>query len=196
MSQGIIDQIESQYKNFDNEELNRQFSAPSIAIPKGSTYSQTREVALENLKHQYKYYLRRYQSAYGQLMVNKSPVLMNNENNEKTSDLEKTVTELNNKLKNIVQAIANNNNNNDDDIKGILKNNSEVNYDISKDSQRLETQTSMVSNKYQNLASEAQMMVYGSRMNRNKTHVIWLYSILCIVAFFLFIGLFTKLSKK
>ena len=36
----------------------------------------------------------------------------------------------------------------------------------------------------------------GSRMNRNKTHIIWLYSILCILAFFLFLGLFIKLSKK
>ena len=77
-----------------------------------------------------------------------------------------------------------------------MKHNAELNYEISKDSQRLDTQAAMVSDKYQNLASEAQMMVYGSRMNRNKTHIIWLYSILCILAFFLFLGLFIKLSKK
>ena len=129
-------------------------------------------------------------------MVNRSPALLNNQNSDKVRSLENTVSDLNNKLKNIVQAIASNNNNNDEEIKGLLKHNAELNYEISKDSQRLDTQAAMVSDKYQNLASEAQMMVYGSRMNRNKTHIIWLYSILCILAFFLFLGLFIKLSKK
>jgi hypothetical protein len=196
MPQGIIDQIESQYTNFDNEELNKKFSGTQIQTPSGSTYSQSREVALENLKNQYKYYLRRYQSAYGQLMVNRSPVLLDNQNSEKVKSLESTVTELNKKLKDIVQAIASNNNNNDEEIKNLLKQNSLMNYEISKDAQRLDTQSSMVNDKYQNLASEAQMMVYGSRMNRNKSHVIWAYSIACILAFFLFVGLFIKLSKK
>ena len=131
MSQGIINQIESQYTNFDNEELNKTFSGTQIQTPKGSTYSQSREIALENLKNQYKYYLRRYQSAYGQLMVNRSPVLLNNQNNEKVKNLEITVTDLNKKLKDIVQAIAANNNTNDEEIKDLLKKNSIMNYEYS-----------------------------------------------------------------
>ena len=196
MSQGIINQIESQYTNFDNEELNKTFSGTQIQTPKGSTYSQSREIALENLKNQYKYYLRRYQSAYGQLMVNRSPVLLNNQNNEKVKNLEITVTDLNKKLKDIVQAIAANNNTNDEEIKDLLKKNSIMNYEISKEAQILNNQNSMVNNKYQNLSSEAQMMVYGSRINRNKGHVIMIYSIVCILAFLIFVGLFIMLSKK
>lgn len=199
MSSGIVEQIEKQYTNFDNEELNKTFSGSSSTSPEGATYSQSRENAMENLKNQYKYYLRRYQAAYGQLMVHKDPSLLgssSNQNSEKIKQLEKTVTKLNNTLKNIVQAISSNNNNNDKEIQDILSVSSETNYAISKDSQRLDVQKAMVTDKYQKLASEAQMMVYGSTVNRNKTHIIWLYSILCVIAFFLFIGLFIKLGKK
>ena len=86
MSSGIVEQIEKQYTNFDNEELNKKFSGTSNKPTTGSTYSQNREIAMENLKNQYKYYLRRYQAAYGQLMVNRSPVLLgtgSNQDNEK-----------------------------------------------------------------------------------------------------------------
>tara|TARA_Y100000991_G_C21965549_1_gene346661 strand:+ start:1042 stop:1638 length:597 start_codon:yes stop_codon:yes gene_type:complete len=195
----ITTQIESQYTNLDNEELNKNFSGSLLSPPKEATFSQSREVAMENLKNQYMYYLRRYEAAYGQLMVNKDPSLLgttSNQNSEKVAELEKTVTKLNNTLKTIVQAIARNNNNNDKEIQDILKQNSETNFEISKDAQRLDVQKAMVNDKYQNLASEAQMMVYGSTVNRNKTHIIWVYSILCVIAFFLFIGLFVKLSKK
>lgn len=192
----ITDQIEKQYTNFDNDELKQQFSGTSVNQPEGATFSQSREVALENLKNQYKYYLRRYEAAYGQLMVNKSPVLLNNQNSDKVRELEQIVSDLNEKLKKIVQAISNNNNLNDSTIQGILQKNAEMQYQIAKDADRLESQTSAVNDRYQNLASEAQMMVYGSQMSRNKTNNILLYSILSALALLIFIGLFIKLSKK
>lgn len=192
----ITDQIEKQYTNFDSDELKQTFSGTSIQQPSGATFSQSREVALENLKNQYKYYLRRYEAAYGQLMVNKSPVLLNNQNSDKVQDLEQIVSNLNAKLKQIVQAISNNNNLNDESIQGILKKNAEMQYQIAKDADKLESQTGFVNDKYQNLASEAQMMVYGSQMSRNKKNTILLYSILCTIALLIFIGLFVKLSKK
>ena len=192
----ITDQIEKQYTNFDNDELKQKFSGTSLEQPDGATFSQSREVALENLKNQYKYYLRRYEAAYGQLMVNKSPVLLNNQNSDKVKELEKIVSDLNEKLKKIVQAISNNNNINDSLIQEILQKNAEMQYQIAKDADRLESQTGAVNDRYQNLASEAQMMVYGSQMSRNKTNNIWLYSILSAIALLIFIGLFIKLSKK
>ena len=192
----ITDQIEKQYTNFDSDELKQTFSGTSIQQPSGATFSQSREVALENLKNQYKYYLRRYEAAYGQLMVNKSPVLLNNQNSDKVQDLEQIVSNLNAKLKQIVQAISTNNNLNDESIQGILKKNAEMQYQIAKDADKLESQTGFVNDKYQNLASEAQMMVYGSQMSRNKKNTILLYSILCTIALLIFIGLFVKLSKK
>ena len=192
----ITDQIEKQYTNFDNDELKQQFSGTSVNQPEGATFSQSREVALENLKNQYKYYLRRYEAAYGQLMVNKSPVLLNNQNSDKVRELEQIVSDLNEKLKKIVQAISNNNNLNDSTIQEILQKNAEMQYQIAKDADRLESQTSAVNDRYQNLASEAQMMVYGSQMSRNKTNNILLYSILSALALLIFIGLFIKLSKK
>ncbi len=192
----ITDQIEKQYTNFDNDELKQKFSGTSLEQPDGATFSQSREVALENLKNQYKYYLRRYEAAYGQLMVNKSPVLLNNQNSDKVKELEKIVSDLNEKLKKIVQAISNNNNINDSSIQEILQKNAEMQYQIAKDADRLESQTGAVNDRYQNLASEAQMMVYGSQMSRNKTNNIWLYSILSAIALLIFIGLFIKLSKK
>ena len=192
----ITDQIEKQYTNFDNDELKQKFSGTSIQQPSGSTFSQSREVALENLKNQYKYYLRRYEAAYGQLMVNKSPVLLNNQNSDKVKELEQIVSNLNEKLKNIVQAISDNNNANDSSIQEILQKNAEMQYQIAKDADKLESQTGVVSDRYQNLASEAQMMVYGSQMSRNKQNSILLYSILCTLALLIFIGLFVKLSKK
>ena len=60
MSSGIVDQIEKQYTNFDNEELNKKFSGSSLKPPTGATYSQSREVAMENLKN-----LSKSRSCYG-----------------------------------------------------------------------------------------------------------------------------------
>ena len=90
----ITDQIERQYTNYDNDELNKKFSGTSIQQPEDSTFSQSREVAMENLKNQYKYYLRRYESAYGQLMVNKSPVLLIDEIDRADEEFEAFLLEI------------------------------------------------------------------------------------------------------
>lgn len=192
----ITEQIEKQYAHFDIDELNKDFSGTLIDTPKNSTFSQSREIALENLKNQYNYYLRRYESAYGQLMVNKSPVLLNSQNNDKINTLESTVFKLNNKLKGIVQAISNNNNQNDVELQQILKENEERNYQINENNKKIIKTQSSVGNNYQDLVSETQMMVYGAQRYRNKNHKIWLYSFLCAFVFFLYVGFYIKLTKK
>jgi polyhydroxyalkanoate synthesis regulator phasin len=193
----IDNDILRQYTNFDYNDLNQDFDSNQLQNKdKKSTFNQNRDLSLENLKRQYVYYLRRYESAYGQLMVNKSPVLINNQNQDKINDLENTVSKLNNKLKQIVDALIKNNNINKEDIQNLSKDNSKNQYTISYKANKLETQNSLMSNKFQNLTSESQMMKYSEQMNRSKNIYIVIYSILSILAIIVFIILFSQLSKK
>lgn len=193
----IDNDILRQYTNFDYNDLNQDFDLNQLQNKdKKSTFNQNRDLSLENLKRQYVYYLRRYESAYGQLMVNKSPVLINNQNQDKINDLENTVSKLNNKLKQIVDALIKNNNINKEDIQNLSKDNSKNQYTISYKANKLETQNSLMSNKFQNLTSESQMMKYSEQMNRSKNIYIVIYSILSILAIIVFIILFSQLSKK
>lgn len=193
----IDNDILRQYTNFDYNDLNQDFDSNQLQNKdKKSTFNQNRDLSLENLKRQYVYYLRRYESAYGQLMVNKSPVLINNQNQDKINDLENTVSKLNNKLKQIVDALIKNNNINKEDIQNLYKDNSKNQYTISYKANKLETQNSLMSNKFQNLTSESQMMKYSEQMNRSKNIYIVIYSILSILAIIVFIILFSQLSKK
>ena len=193
----IDNDILRQYTNFDYNDLNQDFDSNQLQNKdKKSTFNQNRDLSLENLKRQYVYYLRRYESAYGQLMVNKSPVLINNQNQDKINDLENTVSKLNNKLKQIVDALIKNNNINKEDIQNLYKDNSKNQYTISYKANKLETQNSLMSNKFQNLTSESQMMKYSEQMNRSKNIYIAIYSILSILAIIVFIILFSQLSKK
>ena len=193
----IDNDILGQYTNFDYNDLNQDFDLNQLQNKdKKSTFNQNRDISLENLKRQYVYYLTRYESAYGQLMVNKSPVLINNQNQDKINDLENTVSKLNNKLKQIVDALIKNNNINKEDIQKLYKDNSKNQYTISYKANKLETQNSLMSNKFQNLSSESQMMKYGEQMNRSKNIYIVIYSILSILAIIVFIILFSQLSKK
>jgi len=192
-------QLLKQYSKLGNEELEVQFKGRNIPTPKNASYVNARNIALQNLKNQYEYYLRRYEEAYGQLMVRKSQVLSRgfiDDDGEEISTLESTVTRLNKKLMDIVSQIKNNNIQNDKEISDLINNIQDKNQAISSQQSQLGGQKDVIDSRFQELNSEAQMMIYGQETNRHKRHMIHMYWAFNIIAIIFLIGLYTKLKNQ
>ena len=195
--QEIIQQLLNQYQNFSSDELRQKFAGQIITPDKNSTFSESRNIALDNLRNQFLYYLRRYNSAYGLLMVKKSTILNGNSVNQtEVNDLSSQVENLNNTLKEIVTSIKLTNQQDERQINLLSHQLREKNQEIDNYNEKLKLQNQVLKQRQQDLISESQMMIYGSQRSRNRTNVIIIYIILCIVAFIILALLFTKLSMK
>ena len=193
----IIQQLLNQYQNFSSDELRQKFAGQIITPDKNSTFSESRNIALDNLRNQFLYYLRRYNSAYGLLMVKKSTILNGNSVNQtEVNDLSSQVENLNNTLKEIVTSIKLTNQQDERQINLLSHQLREKNQEIDNYNEKLKLQNQVLKQRQQDLISESQMMIYGSQRSRNRTNVIIIYIILCIVAFIILALLFTKLSMK
>ena len=195
--QEIIQQLLNQYQNFSSDELRQKFAGQIITPDKNSTFSESRNIALDNLRNQFLYYLRRYNSAYGLLMIKKSTILNGSSINQtEVDDLSTQVENLNNTLKEIVTSIKLINQQDERQINLLSQQLREKNQEIDSYTEKLKLQNQVLKQRQQDLISESQMMIYGSQRSRNRTNVIIIYIILCIVAFIILALLFTKLSMK
>lgn len=195
--QEIIQQLLDQYQNFSNDELRQKFAGNIIKPERNSSFSESRNIAIENLRNQFLYYLRRYNSAYGLLMLKKSTILNGNSVNQTDiTQLSEQVEELNNTLKEIVSSIKSINQEDTEQVNTLSFKLREKNQEIDNYNEKLKLQNQILKQRQQDLISESQMMIYGSQRSRNRTNVIIIYLILCIIAIIVLVSLFTKLSMK
>ena len=95
----------------------------------------------------------------------------------------------------IVSQIKNNNIQNDKEVSDMISSIQDKNQAISDQQGSLGAQKEIIDSRFQELNSEAQMMIYGQESNRHKRHMMHMYWAFNIIAVIFLLGLYWEITQ-